>query len=80
MPLFIRDELVNTLAERVADLTGKTKTDAVRVALESHIKALQSSKTLTDRVAIVQAKAGKLGLVADGYDDKGLMDDLSGGL
>lgn len=80
MPLFIRDESVNDLAEKAARLLGKTKTDAVRLALESHIEALQSSRTLAERVASLQARARALGLVADGFDDKPLMDDLSGGL
>lgn len=80
MPLFIRDESVNDLAEKAAKLTGKTKTDAVRLALESHIEALQSSRTLAERVTVLQARARALGLSADGFDDKPLMDDLSGGL
>lgn len=80
MPLFIRDESVNDLAEKAARLLGKTKTDAVRLALESHIEALQSSRTLAERVASLQARARAFGLVADRFDDKPLMDDLSGGL
>jgi len=77
MPLFIRDELVNTLAERVANLTGNTKTDAVRIALESSIKALQASKTLTERVGSLQEKAKTLGLKADADNDKKHANDPS---
>lgn len=78
MPLFIKDEGVNELAEKFASMTGKSKTDAVRVALEAQIGALEAQGGLTERVRRIQAKAAALGLVADGYDDKGLMDELSG--
>lgn len=81
MPLFIRDEEVNDLAQRFAQLSGKNKTEAVRLALEQGISAFRSNETLTARIAQVQDMAAdKLGLGPDGYDDKPLMDDLSGGL
>lgn len=78
MPLFIKDEGVNALAERIAALTGQGKTDAVRVALEAQIRAIEARSGLTEPVRGIQARAAALGLVADGCDDKPLMDDLSG--
>ncbi|PZX47604.1 antitoxin VapB [Cereibacter changlensis] len=80
MPLYIRDDAVNDLAERLAALTGENKTQAVRSALEKQIEALQKTETLHERVARIQARARAAGIVADGGDDKALMDDLSGGL
>ena len=79
MPLYIRDESVNDLADRLAALMGENKTKAVRTAIEKQIEALQTSGTLHDRIARIQAKAAAAGIVADGHDDKDLMDDLSGG-
>ncbi len=80
MPLFIKDETVARLAAKAAALTGVSKTRAVRQALESHIASLEARETLSESVARIQARARTAGLRADGYDDKELMDDLSGGL
>ena len=67
MALFIRDETVNDLAERFAKLTGKNKTEAVRIALEAQIAAFRNSETLADRIAQVQERAAaSLGLGPDG--------------
>ncbi len=79
MPLFIKDETVAHLAAKAAALTGVSKTCAVRQALESHIASLEARETLSESVARIQARARTAGLRADGYDDKELMDDLSGG-
>ncbi len=80
MPLYISDDAVNDLAERLAALTGENKTEAVRSALEKPIEALQKIGTLQERVAPITARARAAGIVADSSDDKALMDDLSGGL
>lgn len=80
MPLYIRDEGVNDLADKLAALMGKSKTDAVRTALELACSAQVQRKSLAQRVAAIQAQARQLGLRPDGFDDKPLMDDLSGGL
>ncbi|WP_169311018.1 type II toxin-antitoxin system VapB family antitoxin [Cereibacter changlensis] len=80
MPLYISDDAVNDLAERPAALTGENKTEAVRSASEKPIEALQKIGTLQERVAPINARARAAGIVADGSDDKALMDDLSGGL
>lgn len=80
MPLYIRDEVVNDLADKLAATAGLTKTDAVRLALESQLDALSQRKSLAQRVAGLRKRARDLGLGPDGFDDKPLMDDLSGGL
>lgn len=79
MPLYIRDETVNDLAEKLAGLIGKNKTDAVRIALEAALSAQQEQKSLTQRVKVIQVRAAELGLRADGFDDRPIMDALSGG-
>lgn len=79
MPLYIRDESVNDLAEMVAKLTGENKTEAVRIALLRQIEAYRTGDTLAARIAQVQEMAAKtLRLEPDGFDDKALMDELSG--
>lgn len=80
MPLYVRDEAVNDLAVRLASITGQNKTDAVRSALELALAKQADKKSLAQRLAALQQRARSLGLVADGYDDKPLMDELSGGL
>lgn len=80
MPLYVRDETVNDLAVKLAGLTGQNKTAAVRMALEDAINKQTSAKTLSQRVAAIQSAARRRGLGPDGFDDKPLMDDLSGGL
>lgn len=80
MGLYIRDDAVNELAARLAGLTGQSKTQAVREALERRLEALRTPESLPARVAELQARARGAGIAADGASDKDLMDDLSGGL
>ena len=68
MPLNIRDEDVNQLAERVASLAGTTKTDAVRNALERELERLEARLPLAARVRPIQAQIAAhpaTGLAAD---------------
>lgn len=81
MPLYIRDERVNSLADKLARLSsGGNKTEAVRQALEHELERLTTTDSLRQRVRRLQSRASNLGLRADGFDDKPLMDDLSGEL
>ena len=80
MGLYIRDDGVNALADRLAGLTGQSKTQAVREAIEMRLRTLRTPDDLRTRVADLQARARAAGIVADGSSDKGLMDELSGGL
>ena len=80
MPLYIRDEAVSDLASRLSVMLGKSKTDAVRAALQSAVEAHAARKSLGQRAAPIQAQARQLGLRPDGFDDKPLMDELSGDL
>lgn len=80
MGLYVRDDGVNDLANRLASLTGTSKTQAVRQALEERLKALRTPETLAFRIGALQAQARTAGIGSDGHDDKVLMDELSGGL
>jgi antitoxin VapB len=79
MALYVRDEAVNALADRLARLTGASKTEAVRRALEAQIEAVGSPEAMSARLAQVRMRARAAGLRPDG-DDKALMDELSGGI
>lgn len=80
MGLYIRDGSVNDLADRLARLTGQSKTQAVREAIELRLKGLRTPATVRERIARLQARARAAGVVPDAGDDKALMDDLSGDL
>lgn len=80
MGLYIRDDGVNELADRLAGLTGQSKTQAVREAIEMRLGALRTPDTLPARLARLRDRARAAGIAADGTPDKALMDDLSGGL
>ena len=49
MPLNIRSEVVNQLAERLAARRQVNKTDAVRFALENELRRLDEAVPLRDR-------------------------------
>lgn len=50
MPLNIRDEEVNQLAEQLAGLTGTTKTQAVKIALEHELRRTRNQTPLWERL------------------------------
>lgn len=50
MPLNIRDEEVNQLASELARRIGRTKTDAVKLALQNEIDRLDKSIPLWERL------------------------------
>ena len=77
MPLNIRSEEVNRLAETLAARKHINKTDAVKQALENEIRRLDQALPLRERLRSLQdrvmARPGT-GLEAD----KAFYDDLSG--
>lgn len=77
MPLHIRDEEVNRLAERLAARKGLNKTEAVKIALENELYRLDQAVPLRERLRALQQRVRKrpaTGLSAD----KAFYDDLSG--
>ena len=77
MPLNIRSEAVNQLAERLASRTHMSKTDAVRTALENELHRLDRAVPLRERLRPLQDRV--LRRPATGLEaDKAFYDDLSG--
>jgi len=77
MPLNIRSEHVNRLAETLAARTHSNKTDAVRQALENELSRLDQAQPLRDRLRALQDRVSArpaTGQVAD----KAFYDALSG--
>lgn len=77
MPLNIRSEEVNRLAEKLASRAGVSKTEAVRIALVNELERRQSSSTLVERIKPIQdafAALPKSGLKAD----KAFFDAMNG--
>jgi antitoxin VapB len=77
MPLNIRNEAVNELAEKLAVRMRVSKTEAVRIALENELRRVDEKIPLLDRIRPIREKLAswpKTGLEAD----KAFFDDLSG--
>jgi antitoxin VapB len=56
MPLNIRSEDVNLLAEQLANRKHMNKTDAVRLALENELRRLDEAVPLRERVRPIQQR------------------------
>lgn len=82
MPLNIRNSEAERLAAEVAELTGETKTEAVRKALEDRLVQLQrsrSGKSLADELDEIADRFASLPVDDDrpadeilGYDESGV--------
>lgn len=79
MALFIRDPNVDALAEEVRRLTkAKTKTEAVRRALEAQLAEARRALPLRDRLARSKALADAMGGSDPDFDMKAFTDSLWG--
>ena len=77
MPLNIRNEVVNQLAERLAARRQINKTDAGRIALENELRRLDEAVPLRDRLRPLQQRV--LSRPATGLEaDKVFYDELGG--
>jgi antitoxin VapB len=77
MPLNIRNEIVNQLAEQLAARRQVNKTEAVRIALQNELLRLEKAVPLRDRVRLLQERV--LSRPATGMEaDKAFYDELSG--
>jgi antitoxin VapB len=77
MPLNIRNEVVNQLAERLAARRQINKTDAVRIALENELRRLDEAVPLRDRLRPLQQRV--LSRPATSLEaDKVFYDELGG--
>lgn len=79
MPLNIRNEQVNRLADALAVRLRLSKTEAVKLALENELHRLDRSIPLKERLRPIQDRIRKR--PATGLSvDKSFYDDLSGPL
>ncbi len=77
MPLNIRSDEVNQLAERLAARTRLNKTEAVKRALENELRRLEEAVPLRQRLQPLQERV--LARPATGLEaDKAFYDDISG--
>ncbi|MGA8761119.1 MAG: type II toxin-antitoxin system VapB family antitoxin [Stellaceae bacterium] len=77
MPLNIRREIVNQLAEQLAARRQVNKTEAVRIALQNELRRLDEAVPLRDRVRPLQERV--LSRPATGLEaDKAFYDEISG--
>ncbi|MEJ7014777.1 type II toxin-antitoxin system VapB family antitoxin [Sinorhizobium meliloti] len=78
MALYIKDSSVDHLAEQVrVRLGARTKTDAVRAALQHELQRVKSKTPLRERLAAVRQRAREeLGPPVPDIDMKKLMDEL----
>ncbi|MGF9565788.1 type II toxin-antitoxin system VapB family antitoxin [Neorhizobium sp. JUb45] len=76
MSLYIRDPKVNALADEVMRYLGtKTKTEAVRLALESVLREAHE-KPLKERIKPLQERYAALGPKDPDFDEKAFMDEM----
>ena len=79
MPLYIRDDAVNALADQVKKITGaQNKTEAVRAALQAQLEAAKQKKPLEERLQELQAEADMIGEADPNFDMKKYTDDMWG--
>lgn len=79
MPLNIRSEAVNKMAEALAARMASSKTDAVARALRNELQRIDDATPLRDRLRPIQNRV--LSRPATGLDaDKAFFDGLSGDL
>ena len=77
MPLNVRSEEVNRLAERLAVRKNINKTEAVKIALENELRRLDEAVPLKERLRPLQRRI--LARPSTGLEaDKAFYDDLSG--
>lgn len=77
MPLNIRNEDVNQLAEKLAKVKRTTKTEAVRLALENELHRAAAAVPLRERLRPLQKRI--MSRPATGLNaDKAFYDELSG--
>jgi antitoxin VapB len=79
MPLFIRDDAVDALAREVQLATkAKSKTEAVRIALEHELERTRRARPLRERIAAAMAIADSLGPGDPDFDMKAFTDEMWG--
>ncbi|GGN55549.1 transcription factor [Novosphingobium sp. PC22D] len=81
MSLYVKDEEVNRMAQRLAAIQRVSKTEAVRRALEHELEREEQTPTLVDKgLAFARALRASAGPNAGRAADKAFIDDLYGEL
>ncbi|MFN7104683.1 MAG: type II toxin-antitoxin system VapB family antitoxin [Pseudorhizobium sp.] len=78
MSLYIRDSRVNKLADQVMRQLGtKTKTEAVRLALERVLEQASEELSMEERIRLIQDRvAADMGPHRVPFDEKAYMDEM----
>ena len=79
MAFSIRDQKTDTAVRRLAQLTGKSLTAAVRLACENEYRRLKAARPLPTRLAAIVERAAKYKRTGR-RADKAFYDRLSGNL
>jgi antitoxin VapB len=81
MALYIRDAEVDSLAARVQRLTrARTKTEAVRLALQHELERRTDVAPIDEKLAEAIALANAMGPGDPAFDEKKFMDKMWGGI
>ena len=79
MPLYIRDNEVDALATELQAVSGaRSKTEAVRTALQNEIKRKRAEVPLLERIAKLQERVAAMGVSDPNVDMKKYMDEMWG--
>lgn len=79
MPLYVRDEKVNQLAEQAQKiLKAPTKTDAIRQALERVVKEEEQRPPLAERLEKIKQRYQGMGTADPEFDEKAFLDEMWG--
>jgi antitoxin VapB len=79
MPLYVRDEQVNQLAEQARKiLKAPTKTDAIRQALERVVSEDAQRAPLAERLARIKQRYQSMGSIDPNFDEKAFLDEMWG--
>jgi antitoxin VapB len=79
MPLYVRDERVNQLAEQAQKvLKAPTKTDAIRQALERVVQEEENRPPLSERLEKIKQRYKTMGTPDPNFDEKAFLDEMWG--
>jgi antitoxin VapB len=77
MALYIKGEEVDRLAKLVQQATGaRSKSDAVKRALENELARVRAGVPLSERLATAKALAAKIGKPNPAFDMKAFTDEM----
>lgn len=77
MPLYIRDAEIDELVAKVMRINGaKTKTEAVRKALQAALENRRTPTPICERIRPLQSRVAALGATGTDFDMKAFSDEL----